>query len=567
MTTSQLLLRDILALPALVRAHAELLAGAERLDTPVRWVHVMDTARAAAHVDGGELLITTGRIFGTDPAQQRALIDGLHAGGAAALLVEVGVHIDILPEEILRQCRAKNLPLIVVYEEVRFNSITEAVHHAIMERHVKQLTSLQKITESFWGLIYNGAPPEQLVRHASRELGKPVVLEDLNHRVILYCEGHERPSELLRNWEAKSRIWAKEAKGIGLIADPITVRDPDDDTTWILIDVQAQGHHWGKLCARNDSIGNTDNTDAAIDATDSHVLRHAAMALAIERLGNPNPHSWTDLRERIGLERLLDNRYITAEGQRVVLESSGFNTRGRSLVAAELRFTHSSRHQEPPTPLQPGTTFEPAAVRAILARLSPTLEFIVAPHPHHRDRILCVLSDVSTRIQPRLLAQSAFDLLADACCTTSNEAHRVNLEMAASIGLEGPVDAASALHVIGETPLADTSGGSVLTWVAREQIELVIGGLHHDVRAQAFAENIVAPLLIHDSRHGTDLVGTVKVLLDNPTSRSAAAEQLHLSRAALYSRIATIERLCDTDLTNGDQLFRLALALRTYFGT
>src|SRR5690606_29201365 len=51
--------RDILHLPVLADAMTEVLAGGERLDTPVRWVHVNETLDAAKLLNGGELLLTT----------------------------------------------------------------------------------------------------------------------------------------------------------------------------------------------------------------------------------------------------------------------------------------------------------------------------------------------------------------------------------------------------------------------------------------------------------------------------------------------------------------------------
>jgi len=52
-------------------------------------------------------------------------------------------------------------------------------------------------------------------------------------------------------------------------------------------------------------------------------------------------------------------------------------------------------------------------------------------------------------------------------------------------------------------------------------------------------------------------------VLRHPSSRSAVAEDLHLSRTSLYSRIATIERLLGMDLGDGETQFALGLALRT----
>lgn len=72
-------------------------------------------------------------------------------------------------------------------------------------------------------------------------------------------------------------------------------------------------------------------------------------------------------------------------------------------------------------------------------------------------------------------------------------------------------------------------------------------------------------MLLHDARNDSDLMLTLSTLLEHPTSRSAAAQKLHLSRTALYSRIATIERLLAVDLNKGEDFFGLTLAVRSYY--
>ncbi|SLE66394.1 Uncharacterised protein [Mycobacteroides abscessus subsp. bolletii] len=120
--------------------------------------------------------------------------------------------------------------------------------------------------------MYNRAQAEQLILHTSRELALPVVLEDLSHRVILYAEGHELPSQLLQGWEGKSRRWASDHSAVGLIANPVTVQDPENfEVSWSFIDIQGHGIHWGRLFVRG----------AVLDDTLTlHTMRHAAMALS-----------------------------------------------------------------------------------------------------------------------------------------------------------------------------------------------------------------------------------------------------------------------------------------------
>lgn len=535
---TSLLLRDILALPMLANSNTVLLTGSNKLETPIRWAHVTETARGGELIKGGELLLTTGVVFGSDPQKQRELIDSFCEAGAAALLVEVGVQIEELPSAILERCRFRNLPLIATYEEVRFIEITESIHREILNRQTRQVENLQRINESFWGLMFNGAPPEQLVLHAFRELGKPIILEDLNHRVVLFSEGQNLPSELLISWERKSRIWSARNKKVGLIADPISIRDPfDPEITWSCIDIQARGHHWGRLFARDVS---------SADAKANHILRHLAMALAIERLGNPNPHSWSDLRERAILERLLSNRFTTVTGQKRVLESSGFHTENRSLVAAEFRIPENSG------------TVNLALVREALQDISPIVQVLVTHRTEDATRVMCAISGDPKWHSVDELIELAFGGLQQKFRT---------FDFAVRKGLTGPIDLGSALHQLSLTRPTFQDGSGTLTFIARDRIGGLLTDLHNDARVQAYSESILLPILRYDERNGTDLISTLRVLLKHPTSRSAASEELHLSRTALYSKISTIERLLEIDLADGDQAFEVSLALRTCFNS
>lgn len=529
-------LKDILALPSLIDADAEVLCGTDKLDTAIRWVHVVDSDRAGQLLNGGELLLTTGLNFGTTAQAQEKLIDGYVHAGAAALLVEVGTQIDKLPSAIVQRCKHHDLPLIVVYEEIRFVEITEAVHSAILNSQFEQVETLQHINESFWGLMFNGAPPEQLVIHASRQLERPVVLEDLNHRVILYVEGHYLPSRLLANWEEKSRVWAARTRNVGLVADPISVQDPDDPhINWTFIDIQAQGHHWGRLFVR-DAFPE--------DSKVSHVLHHAAMALAIERLGASSPNAWTDLRERVGLDRLLHNRFTTVNGQKSVLESSGFHTQNRLVLAAEVRLEDRS--------------LSPDHFRTVFTQVGPDIECLVSRHENDRSRIVCAISaEQHRRTLDQLISTIRKGL----------EKLDVPMELAVSDALGGPIDLGAALHRINTLRSHIPETGVRISRSTPDRIDGLLHYLHNDVRVQSFAETTLTPLLIHDQRNDTNLMDTLVVLLDYPASRSAAAAALHVSRTALYSRIATIERLLNVDLANGSQFFSLSLVVRSFFGS
>src|SRR6187455_1827066 len=68
--------REILTLEAVAQDVPEVLAGDDALDARVRWVHASDSAGVARLLNGGELLLSTGSGWPTEPADLEVFIAG-----------------------------------------------------------------------------------------------------------------------------------------------------------------------------------------------------------------------------------------------------------------------------------------------------------------------------------------------------------------------------------------------------------------------------------------------------------------------------------------------------------
>ncbi|NEE19165.1 PucR family transcriptional regulator, partial [Streptomyces sp. SID7499] len=96
----------------------EVVAGADRLNRTVRWVHAGEVPNIASLLKGGELLLTTGLGLGARPAEQRAFVRRLADRSIAALVVELGPRFGRLPASIVDAARAAGLPLVQLHREV-----------------------------------------------------------------------------------------------------------------------------------------------------------------------------------------------------------------------------------------------------------------------------------------------------------------------------------------------------------------------------------------------------------------------------------------------------------------
>ncbi|MBM9510392.1 PucR family transcriptional regulator [Streptomyces sp. KK5PA1] len=128
-----LTLREILTFDVLAAAGAELLAGQDALDRPVRWVHSSEIYEIGPLLSGGELLLTTGLgLAGADAGACRHYVRELAERGVAGVAVELGRSLPDMPYAILDESRRRHLPLLALRQVVPFIRITEAVNTAIV---------------------------------------------------------------------------------------------------------------------------------------------------------------------------------------------------------------------------------------------------------------------------------------------------------------------------------------------------------------------------------------------------------------------------------------------------
>jgi sugar diacid utilization regulator len=109
--------------------------------------------------------------------------------------------------------------------------------------------------------------------------------------------------------------------------------------------------------------------------------------------------------------------------------------------------------------------------------------------------------------------------------------------------------------------VADTAAGLPTRRTFYRPPDLRLRGLAYALRddplVRDYVERELGVLLAHDAAHGSALYGFLAVFCRCGGNKTLAAGQLFMSRAALYDRIAKVERLLDADL--GDPEIVLAL--------
>ncbi|MFP3465834.1 PucR family transcriptional regulator [Leifsonia sp. SIMBA_070] len=518
--------REILRMEPVARALPEVLTGRERLDAPVRWVHVAETEEAARLGSGGELLLATGVGWPSDEAALRRLGRVLVESDVAGLVLELGPPMPAAPAALVGEFQTAGLPFVVLHREARFVAITEAVHARIIAEQMGALRARDDIHALFTDLSLRGSPADFIVEQAARVLDSPVVLEDTSHRVIAAAgldAGHREGEAELADWEQRSRA---------------AHRGPGDG--WTIVPVEARGMRWGHLVALPGD---------AHPAGRSNVLEQAAVALALSRLSDRDGDEWTRRSHDALLSALLGRRFAGEGGVTARFEAAGFPLADRTVAGAAVR-------------LRSGTLPAPAAVRAVEAARAGGADAVAGRHPEQAGTLVVA---VSAR-QGRSLADGLFEAIAEAVAAVRLDEPAavvaVGSEARGITGLLSSLEEAVEL-ASGTAAPPDTRLGRrpVVQRVQHRPLLRLVNALGSDPRLLEHTEQLLRPLIEHDLATGGDLVEVLRAYLTHPGNRTRAAAASHLSRSVFYQRIALIEDLLGMDLDDGETVAALHAAV------
>ncbi|MFC5337258.1 PucR family transcriptional regulator [Leucobacter denitrificans] len=539
--------RDVLGLAELAAGAPELVTGETGLSRSVRWAHVVAGREAVALLDGGELVLTTGAGWpqeSEDPEGLAALVETLVAASPAAIVFELGTRFDETPRALVTACAREGIPLIVLHREVRFVQITQRVHQRLLTAQNEALEARAEVHAMLTELGLNRSPVDYVVDRIAETLGAPVVLESAGHQVVAWSG---TDTTVLDHWSGSER------RHHGFT--------PELPEGAIRVPVEAQGTRWGTLTAL---------PGPPHPAGRETVLELGAFALALARLADPDGEQWIDFGSKRLFDAVLEGRYSGERELSTQLAAGGLTVEDRVLLGATLSGTGDF-----------GThgSLETAILSTALRRtVAPEGQVILAPSPGDTRTLLVLLSFPEN--DPRLtfthspdthpLALRLEQELGRMLPATTPASWRAHLSL--GVTARRPLALIASLERIaaGAGALAPSGGGPsrsrVTVQLAEERpLAYLVRGLAGMPEVEEFAAALLDPLVSHDSTTGAghtgDLLQVLAAYLAHPTNRSLAAKQARLSRSVFYQRIALIEELLGVDLTDGETIAALSVAL------
>ncbi|MEV0404890.1 PucR family transcriptional regulator ligand-binding domain-containing protein [Actinoallomurus sp. NPDC050550] len=518
--TRSLTIADVLRLPVLVAGLPEVVSGERHLARQVRWVHVTELLDPASFLEGGELILTTGMPHPEDPTLLRAYVDQLADIGAAGLVIELGRRYQRVPADLVRACRDRDLPLIVLHREVRFIDVTQTVHALILDAQGELLRRAQRIQDVFRDLTLHGAEPGEIVEAAAELTGCPIVLENLIHHAV-HCAPAGRPAgQVLTAWPRRSHGTATP--------DRTAQSGPEE---WLVTPLEHGGSRWGRLVLL------PDEHDRLISPEHVMVLDHAATALTLARLAGHM--RWERDAHETALRALIEGRHRTATEARTRAESLGLPVAGHRVVALLIRA--GSRTAQDGFGDALAARLAAGGARALVGGLRPGV----------------------TGVLIAVARAGAWEPVAERVGRFAREELGTDAVVAVGPGVADLGQVARSFAEAEQVLEAIRPGASDRPFHVTSDIGLpqLLYALRDDVRIQRYVDRRLGRLIDHDERHGGDLIATLHHYLAEAGNKSAAAKRSGLSRQAFYHRLRMIERLLGHDLESGPQRTELHVAV------
>ncbi|GAA2304030.1 PucR family transcriptional regulator ligand-binding domain-containing protein [Streptomyces kunmingensis] len=496
--------RQILALDRIAAGDPEVIAAADHLDNPVRWVHVAEAADVGVMLSGGEMILTTGVLLAGDVRGQTAYIESLYRAEAAALVLGLGRAFPAPPQDMRRAAERYGLPMVVLHRPFPFAELTEEVQSRLVRRKYAAVSLSEGIRTALTGLITAGAPLQSLLDEIAAHSACPVVVTNLAHRVL--ATAGERPAvdDVLRDWDRIARQ-PGEIDGEG----------------WVRAGLGGRGERWGSvvLCGyRGDG------------ASGRLLAARAAEALVLHRMLAGSAASWEEQSAQCLLADLVSG-VVPARQLLPRARAAGLPVNLRTFVPLVVR------------------DLEPAQVERVLRLLG--LSGLIAELAENATTVL--LSLARDQAADPLAAHFAARLRAE------TGARAVVTAGPARTGWDDVPEALrEALHVA-EAVAGAPPGLPAVVRLRDVRLRGLVRLLRDDPRVQSFAERELDGLLCADDAEA--LLPVLRTYLATGRNKSRTAQLHHMSRPALYRRLETIETLLGVALDDFEQAASVHIAL------
>ncbi|KNB51178.1 PucR family transcriptional regulator [Streptomyces caatingaensis] len=494
------------------------LAGGDRLDTPVRWAHVSELADPVPWMEGGELLLTTAmKIDAADPGTVRPYVRRLVRAGVVGLGFAVGVNYERTPAALVDAAAEAGLPLLEVPRRTPFLAISKAVSAAMAAEQYRAVTAGFEAQRELTRAALGADGPAGVLARLAAYLDGWAALYDASGAVVAAAP----------EWATRraSRLGAQVERLRERSAPASAVVAPEEGEDRVELQSLGTGRRARGVLA----VG----TGAPLGTSERYAVNSA---VALLTLATERSRALHRAEQRLGaavLRMLLSGQAEHARDVAGELYGALLDAPFRVLVA-----------EEAPVPAD-----AEAPPRDPLGGLADAAETAAS---RAGEAVLAVPEGA------RLVVLAPDGGAAVAACAEFAEAGGVVLGLSAPAA---PSAAGAALRQAEQALAVARRRGRVLV----EHEDVAAGSvlpLLADDAVRAFADGLLRALRAHDATGRGDLVASLRAWLSRHGQWDAAAADLGVHRHTLRYRMRRVEEILGRSLDDPDVRMELWLALK-----
>ncbi|GAA1497068.1 PucR family transcriptional regulator [Paeniglutamicibacter kerguelensis] len=210
-----------------------MLGQARLLDSPVRSIHVTESADLSGLLEGGELILSSGLSLTTSLETTQAFLDGLAAAGAAGVIFSFLSDAPEIKKCLETAAATAQIPVVLLDDRARFVDITETVHRLIYSA-ARGLSGLDAVSNFLSSAAASHLELRELFSAIADMLDAPLVLEDSLSTVVIH-QGLD-PEQMRRFIQApaSSKVLGSSVRVVG-------------NENWLVYPVIGHGRKVGQL--------------------------------------------------------------------------------------------------------------------------------------------------------------------------------------------------------------------------------------------------------------------------------------------------------------------------------
>jgi len=529
-----LTLREALELPIL--KDARVVAGADRLERPIRWVYNAGAPNAADWLHGGELVLTTVYNMPESADEQGDYLRQLADKGIVALVITIGMLVDEIPEYLRIIGDELGLPLIELPYQTRFVDIAKVINERISEESLDTISRALSIQQRLSRLVLEGGGFPELAQMLADQVGHSISIENDRFEAIAnkniaevdsarrYTIQHGRTNlQLIEALEVE--YLPKIREGLRPVQLPV-MPELGLEMERLLAPIVVHGEIYGYIWIIADVH--------ALSPIDMMAIEIGATVAALLMLYQESLQT-----AEASLKGSLMAQLIEGDGGHQTILSDQSLRYGVDLRLPYRMLLVSIRNGQPPTSTR--------AYRAINQVLTQVEAQAVAAQFAGQVAILAQ-ADQDTQALARALIERL-------------ESERGGVAIGISSAMTG-ADKVGATH---------QQCNEVLDIAQRVKSALKVhhfddlGYIHtlYHAGPASLTQNPQVPVLrqLLEER-GADLFNTLETYLDAGGNSVQTAETLHIHRSTLNYRLARIKEICAVDLSSASTRLNLQIALK-----